>query len=73
MQIKQIQINSSNWKSIVDKLDVNKLVTVPAGLSKLSDAVNNDVVKKNRYNAKVENIEDKNLITQLLLLLLMQK
>ena len=28
-------------------------------LSKLSDAVKNDVVKKDVYNAKIKNIEDK--------------
>ena len=32
-------------KSKLDKLDVNKLVPVPIGLSKLSDAVKDDVVK----------------------------
>ena len=31
--------------------DVNKLV--PVDLSKLSDAVKNDVVKKDAYNAKI--------------------
>ena len=30
----------------VDKLDIDKLVPVPADLSKLSDAVKNDVIKK---------------------------
>ena len=30
-------------------------------LSKLSDVVKNDVVKKTEYNAKVKNIEDKGL------------
>ena len=46
-------------KSKVDKLDVNKLSTVPVDLSKLSDAVKNDVVKKNPYNAEIKRIEDK--------------
>ena len=45
-------------KSKVDKLDVDKLVPVPVDLSKLSD-VKNDVVKKDGYNAKIKNIEDK--------------
>ena len=45
-------------KSKVDKLDVDKLVHVPFDLSKLSDAVKNDVVKKDIYNAKIKNIED---------------
>ena len=46
-------------KSKVDKLDVDKLVHVPADLSKLSDVVKTDVVKKDVYNAKAKNIEDK--------------
>ena len=36
----------NNLKSKVDKLDVDKLVPVPVDLSKLSDVVKNDVVKK---------------------------
>ena len=43
----------------VYKLDVDKLVPVPIDLSKLSDVVKNDVVKKAVYNAKIKNIEDK--------------
>ena len=46
-------------KSKVDKLDVDKLVPVPVDLSKLSDVVKNDAVKKDVYNAKIKNIEDK--------------
>ena len=46
-------------KSKVDKLDIAKLVHVPVDLSKLSDTVKNDVVKKDVYNAKIKNIEDK--------------
>ena len=46
-------------KSKLDKLDVHKLVPIPVDLSKLSDAVKNDIVKKDVYNAKIKNIEDK--------------
>ena len=46
-------------KSKVDKLDVDKLVHVPADLSKLSHVVKNDVVKKEVHNVKIKNIEDK--------------
>ena len=46
-------------KSKVDKLDVDKLVPVPVDLSKLSDVVKNDVVKKDICNAKIKNMEDK--------------
>ena len=49
----------SNLKSKVDKLDDDKLVPAPVDLSKLSDEVKNDVVKKDVYNAKIKNIEDK--------------
>ena len=38
--------NLGNLKSDVDKLDVNKLVPVSVDLSKVSDVVKNDVVKK---------------------------
>ena len=38
--------NLINLKSKVDKLDVDKVVTAPVDLSKLSDVVKNDVVKK---------------------------
>ena len=45
-------------KSKVDKLDVNKLVPFPVNLSKLSDVIKNDIVKKYIYDAKIKNIED---------------
>ena len=38
----KLPINSSNLKSKVDRLDVDKLVPVPVYLSKLSDIVKND-------------------------------
>ena len=41
-------------KSKVDKLDVDKLVPALADLSKLSDTVKNDVIKKDIYNAKIK-------------------
>ena len=41
--------NLANLKSDADKLDIDKLVTVPTDLSKLSNAVKNDVVKKDIY------------------------
>ena len=57
--MKNVPTNLSNFKSKVDKLDVNKLVPVLVDLSKLSFVVQNDVVKENVYNAKIKNIEDK--------------
>ena len=58
-KLKNLPTNLNNLKSKVDKLDVDKLLPVPVDISKLSDAVKNDVVKKDVYNAKIENIEDK--------------
>ena len=52
--------NLANLKTEVDKLDIDKLVPVPVDLSKLSDVVKNDVVKKTVYDklvAKVNNID----------------
>ena len=49
----------SNLKSKEDKLDIGKLETTPVDLSKLSNVVKNEVVKKTEYNAKIKNIEDK--------------
>ena len=57
--MKNVPTNLSNLKSEVDKLDVDKLVPVLVDLSKLIDVAKNDVVKKDVYNAKIENIEDK--------------
>ena len=41
-------------KSKVNKLDVDKLLPVPVDLSKLSNVVKNDVIKKDVYNAKIK-------------------
>ena len=41
-----LKTNSTNLKTAVDKLDIDKLVLVSVYLSKLSDLVKNDVVKK---------------------------
>ena len=42
----------------VDKLDVDKWVPAPVDLSKLSNLMKNEAVKKDVYNAKIKNIED---------------
>ena len=41
-----VKINLASLKTEVDKLDIDKLAPVPVDLSKLSDVVKNDVVKK---------------------------
>ena len=57
--MKSVPTNLRNLKSKVDKLDVDKLVPVSVDLSKLSDEVKYNVLKKDLYNAKIKNIEDK--------------
>ena len=50
--------NLAALKTEVDKLDTDKLKTTPADLAKLTNAVNNDLVKKTAYNAKVTSIDN---------------
>ena len=49
--------NLAALKTEVDKIDPDKLKTTPADLAKLTNAIENDVVKKTDYNAKVTSIE----------------
>ena len=49
--------NLAALKTEVDKIDADKLKTVPVDLAKLSNVVNNDVVKRTDYNTKVTSIE----------------
>ena len=52
--------NLANLKTEVHNLDIEKLVPVPVDLSKLSNVVKNDVVKKSVYDklvSKVNNID----------------
>ena len=39
--------NLAALKTEVDKIDVDKLKTVPVDIAKLNNVVNNDIVKKN--------------------------
>ena len=41
-----LKTNLANLKTEVHKLDIDKLVPVPVDLSKLSDVVKNDAIKK---------------------------
>ena len=55
-----LKTNLANLRTEVDKLDIDKLVPILVDLSKLSDVVRNDVVKKDVYNklvAKINNID----------------
>ena len=47
-------------KAEVDKIDVGKLKTVPVDLSKLSNVVNNDVVKKTVYDKLITKVNATN-------------
>ena len=60
-----LKTNLSSLKTEVNKLDIDKLMPVPADLSKLSNVVKNDVVKKAVYNklvAKVDNINTRDFV-----------
>ena len=58
-KLKNVTTNLRNLKSKEEKLYVGKLLPVPVDLSKLSDVVKNDAIKKDTYNAKIKRIEDK--------------
>ena len=49
--------NLAALKTEVDKIDADKLKTVPVDLAKLTNAVENDLVKKIDYNTKVTSAE----------------
>ena len=49
--------NLAALKTEVDKIDTDKLKTTPTDLAKLTNAIENDVVKKTDYNTKVTSIE----------------
>ena len=55
-----LKTNLANLKTEVDKLGIDKLAPVAADLSKLSDAVKNDAIKKtvsDKLVAKLNNID----------------
>ena len=58
-KLKNVPSNLNNLKSKVYKLDADKLVPVLVDLSKLSDVVKNNVVKRDVLNAQIKSIEDK--------------
>ena len=49
--------NLAALKTEVDKIDTDKLKTIPTDLAKLTNAIENDVVRKTDYNTKVTSIE----------------
>ena len=55
-----LKTDLANLKTEIDKLDIDKLVPIPVDLSKMSDVVKTDVIKKAVYDklvAKVDNID----------------
>ena len=61
-----LKTNLANLKTEVDKLDIDKLVSIPADLSKLSNLIKNVVIKKTVYDklvAKVNAIPLNNIDT----------
>ena len=55
----------ASLKTEVDKIDADKLETVPVDLAKLSNVVKNNVVKKTEYNklvTKADNIDTTNFV-----------
>ena len=60
-----LKSNLAGLKIEIDKIDADKLKTVPVNLAKLSNVVKNDVVKKTEYNklvTKVDNIDTTNFV-----------
>ena len=53
-----LKSNLASLKTEVDKLDIDKLAPAPVGLSKLSDVVKNNVVKKTVYDKLVTKVDD---------------
>ena len=49
--------NLAALKTEVDKIDIDKLKTAPTNLAKLTNTVENDLVKRTVYNTKVTSIE----------------
>ena len=58
MQNFALKTNLSSLKTEIDKLDIDKLATVPVDLSKLSNVVKNDVGKKTVYDELVANVNN---------------
>ena len=62
-----LNTNLASLKTEIDKLDIDKLVPVPADLTKLSDVAKDDVVKKTEYDkldGKVNNINNSGFVVK---------
>ena len=62
-----LKSNLASLKTEADKLDIDKLTSVPIDLAKLSNVVKNDVVNKTEYDKlvnKVNGIDDTNFVSR---------
>ena len=62
-----LKSNLASLKTEVDKLDIDKLTSVPIDLAKLSNVNKNDVVKKTEYDKlvnKVNGIDNTNFVSR---------
>ena len=62
-----LKSNLASLKTEVDKIDADKLKTVPVDLCKLSNVAKNDVIKKTEYNklvTKVDNNDTTNFVSR---------
>ena len=53
-----LKSNLASLKTEVDKLDIDKLTSVPIDLAKPGNVVKNDVVKKTEYDKLVNKVND---------------
>ena len=53
-----LNTNLANLKTEIDKLNIEKSAPVPVDLSKLSNVVKNDVVKKTVYDKSVATVDN---------------
>ena len=61
-KLKNVISGSSRLKNKVDKSDIDKFIPIPVDLSKLSDVVKNDVVKKMYIMLRLKILKIKYLI-----------
>ena len=62
-----LKSNLASLKTEVDKIDANKLKTVPVELAKLSNVVKHDAIKRTEYDklvAKVNGIDNANFVSR---------
>ena len=62
-----LKSNLASLKTEVDKLDIDKLTSVPIDLAKLSNVVRNDVIKKTEHDKlvnKVNGTDNTNLVSR---------